>query len=74
MTQGTDNLVLEILKKLQADNAYFRQKFSDVEMRLAAIESHLAANHLDSAQLSARVDGLGERINRIERRLELAAN
>ena len=71
MTEQTENLMLEILKSIQTDCAYFRRKFDDVDLRLAALESHAAANHLDLVQLSARIDSLGKRLDRIERRLEL---
>ena len=71
MTEETENLVVQILKKLQADNQHFRQEFDDIKTRLASVENHLAANHLDFAQLSARIDTLSRGLERMELRLGL---
>jgi septal ring factor EnvC (AmiA/AmiB activator) len=71
MAENVENIVLEVLKSIQTDCAYFRRKFDDIDLRLAALESHAAANHLDSVQLSARINSIDKRLDRIERRLEL---
>jgi len=71
MTEDTTNLVLEILKKIQSDVAFVRQDVNDLKNRMASVESHLAALHLDLVQISARVDTLGRRMERVETRLGL---
>ena len=72
MTGETENLVLEILKKIQSDLAYVRQDVGDLKLRNASIENHLASLHLDMVQLGARIDTLARRIERVETRLGLA--
>jgi hypothetical protein len=71
MSDNTENLVLEHLKRIQTTLAAHGERFTHLELRLSAIESHLAAGHLDSVQLTARIDGVDKRLERIERRLEL---
>ena len=71
MTEDTENLVLEILKKIQSDVAFVRQDVNDLKIRTASVENHLAAFHLDLVQISARVDTLGRRMERVETRLGL---
>jgi hypothetical protein len=66
MTEETENSALQILEKLQADNQHFRQEFDYIKARLASVE-----NHLDFAQLSARINTLSRRLERMEVRLGL---
>jgi hypothetical protein len=68
---ANDDLFLEILKRLQADNADFRRRFDSIEVHLSAhddffrgIMTLLGGMHGDIGQLNQRVD-------RIERRLGL---
>jgi len=71
MTDETENLVLEILKKIQSDVVFIRQDVNDLKIRTASVENHLAALHLYLVQVGARVDTLGRRIERVETRLGL---
>jgi adenylosuccinate lyase len=73
-----DNLVLEHLKKIQAEQSASRDRDSDILSRLAHIETSIARLARDGADNFAEivadrhaVDKLKERIDRIERRLEL---
>lgn len=73
-----DNLVLEHLKKIQAEQSASRDRDSDILSRLAHIETAIARLARDGADNFAEiiadrhaVDKLKERIDRIERRLEL---
>lgn len=72
MSEDTENLVLEILKKIQHDLSFVRQDVSDLKLRNASIENHLASLHLDMVQMGARIDTLSRRIERVETRLGLA--
>jgi polyhydroxyalkanoate synthesis regulator phasin len=79
MTEESESLVLEILKKIQNDLATVKDELkanriwqSSVDSRFNAIVCHLASMHLDMAQVNARIDGLSRRIERLEARLELA--
>jgi len=75
---NTEDLVLEHLKRFQAGQERIERKLEEVNRRLSNLEAgqasiiqhigHLASG--DAQQLSA--DGFDQRLERIERRLELA--
>ena len=71
MTKDAENLMLEILKRLQGDMSELKQDMRDMKVRTGLLEGHfvslLAAQHLTNE----RLDRLGDRVERIERRLEL---
>ncbi|MHB1538260.1 MAG: hypothetical protein ACYCYN_07135 [Solirubrobacteraceae bacterium] len=75
----TENLLFEHLKKIQAELAAARERDAEVITRLASIEAAIARLSRDTAfsygeivQDRHAVDKLRERIERIERRLELS--
>ena len=71
MTAENESLILEILKRIQADVAGIKQEMSDLKMRVNILEGHvqglLAAQHLTND----RLDRMDQRIGRIETRLDL---
>ena len=78
MTENVENLILEHLKRFQAGQDRIERDVSEIKTRLANLESgqasiiqHLA--HLASADAAQQVsmDAMSERLNRMERRLEL---
>ena len=78
MVKTVDNLVLEHLKKIQGEQSASRERDSEILSRLAHIETSVARLARDGADNFAEViadrhavDKLKERIERIERRLEL---
>ncbi len=78
MSEKTDNLVLEHLKSIRADQSSHDRKFDEILSRLAHLETMVARQGRDLAELVSMrvedrhsVDGLRQRIERIERRLEL---
>lgn len=78
MTNETENLVVEILRRLQGDMAELksgqqdmRHRLSLIETRLAGMERNLADQYAGYAGQSVRIDRLEERLGRLERRLEL---
>ncbi|MBL8448509.1 MAG: hypothetical protein JNM32_01145 [Dechloromonas sp.] len=78
MTENVDNLMLEHLKRIQAELATSRERDQEVLSRLSHIESGLAritrdesANYAELVADRHAVDKLKERIERIERRLEI---
>jgi septal ring factor EnvC (AmiA/AmiB activator) len=79
MTENVENLILEHLKLIQAELAASKDRDAEILMRLANIESGLARvtrdeamNYAEIVQDRHSVDKLKERIERIERRLELS--
>ena len=78
MVEEAENLVLEHLKKIQSEQTASRERDSEILSRLAHIETAVARLARDGADNFAEVisdrhavDKLKERIERIERRLEL---
>jgi hypothetical protein len=74
-----DNIVLENLKRFQAGQERIERKLEEVNRRLANLESGQASiiqhiGHLASADAQQQLssDGFNMRLERIERRLELA--
>lgn len=78
MTEQTENLVLEILRRIQGDQAAMRDDIRDIKTRLTLMDENLAGVHRDMGNLytlyaaqSGRIDRIEDRLERIERRLEL---
>ena len=78
MADRIDNLVLEHLKKIQTEQTFARDRDGEMLNRLAHLETLIARLARDGADNLAEVladrhsiDRLRERIERIERRLEL---
>ena len=79
MTENVENLMLEHMKRFQSTLDRVETKIGDLTVRMANVESgqasiiqhlgHLAA--ADAAQQLA-IDHINTRLDRIERRLELA--
>jgi uncharacterized coiled-coil protein SlyX len=79
MTDNIENLILEHLKRFQSDLTAARERDSEMLARLGRLEVAIAGlrrdiAHFDegAAEQSLRLDRLVERVDRIERRLELA--
>ena len=71
MTEQTESLILEILKRMQGDMADMKADVSDIKLRVTATEEHLATMMMSIAGLNSRLDKLDGRVLRIERRLDL---
>lgn len=85
MSGEPENLVLELLRGLRSDVQSMRgemhAEFSDVKQRMTTLERGMAGVKRDSGDLyedharqQAAIDRLNERIERIERRLDLREN
>jgi Trk K+ transport system NAD-binding subunit len=79
MTEEIENLVLEHLKKIQAEQTAARARDREMMTRLSQIESAVARIGRDIAhgyeeRIEDRhaLDALRERVERIERRLEIS--
>ena len=79
MADQIDNPMLEHLKKIQAEQSASRERDRELMSRLGQIETMIARIGRDNADAFAEqvedrhsVDALKERIERIERRLEIS--
>jgi len=78
MTDETTNLVLEHLKRIQAEQTASRERDQEIVSRLAQIEIGLArlardqaSNYAETVEDRHVVDRIKARLDRIERRLDL---
>ncbi len=74
-----ENIILEHVKKIQAEQTATRERDAEIMTRLSSIESGIArigrdesVNYTEIISDRHAVDKLKERIERIERRLELS--
>ena len=83
MSENIENLVLEHLRALRTEVAGLRtemhEEFREVKLRLGSVETAVVAVRRDSAdqmgdvvRQQLRIDQLAERLDRLERRMELA--
>ena len=77
--ENVENLVVEHLKQFQMGQTRIERKLDEISRRLSNLESGQASiiqhiGHLASveAQQQVQADGFSERLERIEKRLELA--
>ena len=78
MTDRIDNIILEHLKAIRAELAEIKADTSDIKLRLHSVDTsviELRRNNVhlfeDDARQQLSLDKLLERIQRIEKRLEL---
>jgi hypothetical protein len=75
MNEPIDNLIIEHLKALRNElrtaKNDIQSDLRDIKARLASRENHQAGTDLDSNRQSNRSDEPDQRMERIERRLEL---
>ena len=72
MAEQADNLVLEHLRHIRSKADLIDEGLGRVELRLAAVEGHLGSLLLAEAGQNSEIDRIKRRLERIERRLELA--
>jgi chromosome segregation ATPase len=78
MTENIENLILEHLKRFQAGQDRIERKLEEhtqrlgrLEVGIAGLRRELAYNEEAWAEQNLRIDRIGERIDRIERRLDI---
>ncbi|MBU4433510.1 MAG: hypothetical protein KKC14_03735 [Alphaproteobacteria bacterium] len=72
MGEATNDLIFEVLKAIQHDVAQVRLDVRELKAELQAMRGHMLATHQDVANVYLALDRQDGRLNRIERRLELA--
>ncbi len=71
MTDEVSNLVLEHLRAIRGKMDLMALDVMDIKTRMSAVEGQLGHMSTQLAAQSMRMDRFDERLNRIERRLEL---
>ena len=72
MRDDRSDLVLEILKKVQADISEMKAGQRNLRQDVQALHGYLAAMHGDLNSKEGRISELESRVDRVERRLEIA--
>lgn len=72
MDENTDNLVLELLRAIRDGIGNLKQEVRDVKAQLVSMQHHWVAMNADSARQDEGLMFLQNRVERIEKRLELA--
>lgn len=71
MADDTTNLVLEHLRRFQAQMTAFSEQLDVVQQDMRAIKVHMAAFMSSEASQDGEIAAMKVRLDRIERRLEL---
>lgn len=71
MTDETANLVIEHLKRFQAQMSRFEDRLSDVASDMHVLKQHMAAFMQTELRQDTDLAAIKLRLDRIERRLEL---
>jgi len=67
----TNELIYGVLQKMQADMSEMKFDVRDLKIRMTMVEEHLGHSILGISSVNARLDRLNDRVERIERRLDL---
>ena len=70
MAEVANDLIYEILKKIQADVSEFRHGQQNIRQELISMRGHMLSMQNDVHNIYLRFDRHDERLERIERRLE----
>jgi hypothetical protein len=71
MNDNTSNIFLEHFKHLRKTGDRVAEDVQDLKLRIADIEHNQAYSAVTDARLQSSLDRMAERLDRIERRLEI---
>jgi archaellum component FlaC len=71
MNDNVENLVLEMLRRMDQRLDNIENDLGDIKLRVTATEEHLASMMMSIAGINSRMDKLDNRMSRIEKRLDL---
>jgi hypothetical protein len=71
MIEETTNIVIKHLRHIRGRVDVLTDDMRQVKLRLGIIEGHIAANSMSEASQNVKIDRIKDRLERIERRLEL---
>jgi phage shock protein A len=72
MAEVTNDLIYDVLKQLQDRMARFESKMDEVKAELQALRNHSMAIQQDTSNIYTMLGRHEDRLDRIERRLEIA--
>ena len=71
MAKEPDNLVLEMLRRLDQKVDRVVEDLQDLKLRVTGVEERLAGVEMSVAGVQRRIDRIEQRLDRIEKRLDL---
>jgi septal ring factor EnvC (AmiA/AmiB activator) len=71
MTEVTNEIIFEVLKKIQADVAHIKGRVDDHDQQFIALREQLHGLQGDLLRIDRQAASVSHRLERIERRLEL---
>ncbi|MEI5663797.1 hypothetical protein WBO78_02530 [Bosea sp. CCNWLW174] len=71
MTEVTNELIYEVLKRIQGDTAALREGQTEIRTELAAMRGHMLAIQTDVANIYGKLASHDVRLDRIDNRLNL---
>jgi archaellum component FlaC len=67
----TNELIYSVLQAMQSDMADIKFDMRDIKNRMTLVEEHMGHSIIGVSGINARLDRLNERVERIEKRLDL---
>ncbi|BCX81411.1 hypothetical protein MIT9_P0989 [Methylomarinovum caldicuralii] len=71
MAEANLELLMQMVQKVLDNQREMREDIREIKSRLGRLESDVASLHGFLAEQSIRMDRFGDRLERVERRLEL---
>jgi hypothetical protein len=71
MAEAVENLVLEILRKIQSDVSDIKSDNREMKSRIGLMETRVAHIDVQLAEISLRIDRRDDAFERMVRRLEI---
>ena len=68
---ANEDMILEILKRIQTDVSEVRRRVDSLDTRVAALEEHVTGLMISFGGFQSDMSQLNARVDRIERRLDL---
>ena len=73
MTESVSNeLIYSVLQKMQSDMSDLKFDVRDLKVRMTLVEEHLGSSLIALSGVNSRLDRVSDRVERIERRLDLS--
>jgi hypothetical protein len=67
----TNELIYGVLQKMQTDMSELKFDMRDLKVRMTIVEEHMGNSLIALSGVNSRLDRLTDRVERVERRLDL---